>query len=157
MHMEQQQCAGCGKQIDVDTPSGDYCSECAAKIRSELALPFQIKQIWTRLSKRLADLPVVTLALVALNVAVYLFIETHSVSGYGQSLSAVLEMYGTSVIHGQWWRLVTSAFLHIRLQHLIANVVFLCILGWAAEHLIGHVNLLFLWITSGIAGSIAEL
>src|SRR5215467_4825611 len=82
-------------------------------------------------------------------VAVYLFIS--------QSLSAVLEMQGTSVIKGQWWRLLTAAFLHVRLSHLVGNVLFLCILGWAAEQIIGHVNLLLLWITSGLAGSIAEL
>jgi len=82
-------------------------------------------------------------------VAVYLFIS--------QSLSAVLEMQGTSVIKGQCWRLLTAAFLHVRLSHLVGNVLFLCILGWAAEQIIGHVNLLLLWITSGLAGSIAEL
>jgi rhomboid protease GluP len=105
----------------------------------------------------LEGLPVVTLALVALNVAVYLFIETHSVSGNGQALAAVLEMRGTNVVQGQWWRLLTSAFLQIQLMHLVGNAVFLCILGWVAERLIGHGNLLLLCITSGIAGSIAEL
>ena len=147
--MEKQQCANCGKQIEVETSSGDYCSECAAKIRSELALSFQIKPVVTRLSKASAGLPFVTLALVVLNVTVYLF--------FSQSFSAVLEMHGASVIKGQWWRLLTAAFLHIRLSHLVGNVVFLCVLGWAAEQLIGHVNLLLLWITSGIVGSIAEL
>jgi len=82
--MEKQQCARCGKQIEVDTSSGDYCSECAAKIRSELALSFQLKPVLPWLRKRSARLPFVTLALVVLNVAVYLFIS--------QSLSAVLEM-----------------------------------------------------------------
>lgn len=155
--MEKQQCAQCGKQIDANTPLGEFCSECAAKIRSELALSFPIKQIWIWLSKRLVRLPVVTLALVAVNAGVYLFIKTNSVSGYGQSLPVVLEMHGASVIHGQWWRLLTSAFLHIRLSHLIGNVVLLCVLGRAAEQVIGRVKLVLLWMTSGIAGSIAEL
>src|SRR5215469_942838 len=155
--MEMQQCAQCGKRIDINRPYGDFCSECAAQIRSELALSVQTKQVWVWLSERLAGLPVVTLALVVVNACVYFFIKTNSVSGYGQTLEAILEMHGANVIHGQWWRLLTSAFLHMELLHLISNVVFLCVLGWVAESVLGHVKLLLLWIASGIAGSIAEL
>jgi rhomboid protease GluP len=87
---------------------------------------------------------------------VYLFIAT-DVSGRGQTPVAVLQMHGASVINGEWWRLLTSAFLHVRLAHLISNTVLLCILGWMAEPLLGHANLLMLWVTSSVGSSIAQL
>jgi rhomboid protease GluP len=155
--METQPCMQCGRQIDTPALSGEFCSECAATIRSELTLSFQVKQFWTRLSEWLAYLPVVTLFLVAVNVAVYCFIEANVYLGRGPTFVAVLEMHGASVIHGQWWRLLTYAFIHLKLLHLISNAVLLCLLGWVAESIFGHAKLLLLWIISAMAGSIALL
>jgi rhomboid protease GluP len=155
--MAIQQCVHCGRETESDSLSGDFCSECAAKIRSELALSFQVKRIWYWLRIKSARLPFVTFFLTALNVAVYCYLSTNSRAGNGSSLTAFLEMHGERVIQGEWWRLLTSAFLHVNLSHLISNVAFLFLLGWVAEREFGHLKLLLLWITSGIAGSIAEL
>ncbi|GEM_PF-3850752 len=66
-------------------------------------------------------------------------------------------IYGASVIHGQWWRLLTYASLHLNLPHLIDNTPFLCILGFMVEPAIGPGSLFLLWIVSAIGGSIAQL
>jgi rhomboid protease GluP len=157
MNMGQQQCAGCGRQIDADTLSGDFCSECAAKLRSELALSFQFNQIWIQIRERAARLPIATLFLVSINVAVYCLVATNSASMPGPALSLVLEMRGAGAIQGQWWRLFTSTFLHLWLVHLVSNVVFLLFFGSMVESLFGHLRLLLLWMACGIGGSIAEL
>jgi rhomboid protease GluP len=157
MKMETQPCTQCGGQIDAPALAGEYCSECAAKIRSELGLSFQVKNFLTLVSESSAHLPVVTLFLVALDVAVYCYIETNIYLGHGPAFVAVLEMHGASVIHGQWWRLLTYAFIHLRLLHLISNAVLLCLLGWVVEPMFGHAKLLLLWVISAIAGSIAQL
>ena len=154
--MDNQLCAQCGIQLEADSSSGDFCPECAAKIRSELALAFQLKRVWIWLRDRSAHLPLVTLLLVAINVAVYCYIAANSPSG-GRNLETFLEMHGARVIQGEWWRLLTSAFLHLNVFHLISNAIFLCFLGWASESVFGHAKLLLLWLTSGIAGSIAGL
>lgn len=149
--MESPECARCGKQIITSALSGDFCSECASKIRGELALSFQIKHAWIQLRKPLWGLPFVTLALVMVNIGVYLLVKG------SPELSLVLEMNGRSVIHGQWWRLLTAAFLHLSTLHLVLNCIFLCVLGSTVERVTGHSKLLLLWIASGVAGSLAEL
>lgn len=155
--MQMQQCGHCGREIDSDSLSGDFCPECAAKIRSELALSYQLKKIWVWLRERSAHLPFITFFLAALNVGVFCYLATNSQTGSGSTLQALLEMHGERVIQGEWWRLLSSTFLHLNLSHLISNVVFLCLLGWLAEREFGHLRVLLLWIASGIAGSNAEL
>jgi rhomboid protease GluP len=153
---KQQQCADCGRPIETDTLSGDFCSECAAKLRSELALSFQLNHFWIQIRKRATRLPIVTLFLVAINFAIYCVASTNSASMPGPVLS-LLEMRGAGEIQGQWWRLLTSAFLHLTFAHLISNVVFLFLLGWIAESLFGHLRILLLWMACSMGGSIAEL
>jgi rhomboid protease GluP len=155
--MDQQQCAGCGRQFDTDTLSGDFCSECATKLRSELALSFQLKRIGIRIRERLARLPIVTLLLVSINVVVYCLVTTNSRWTPGPPLSLALEMRGAAAIQGQWWRLLTSFFLHLTFVHLISNVILLFFLGWIAELLFGHLRFLVLWMACGIGGAISEL
>jgi rhomboid protease GluP len=157
VNSRQNQCAGCGTQIDNNTLSGDFCSECADKVRSELALSFQFNQIWVQIREGLTRLPIVTFLLVSINVAVYCLVNINSDWTPGPSLSLVLEMRGISAIQGQWWRLLTSAFLHLNFGHLSSNVVFLLFLGWMAESLFGHLRLLVLWTACGIGASIAAL
>jgi rhomboid protease GluP len=64
--------------------------------------------------------------------------------------------YGPAVLHGEWWRLVTSMFLHGGLLHLALN-------GWALYQLaglfeiwLGSARLLLVYFVSGIAGSLAS-
>jgi rhomboid protease GluP len=153
----QNQCAGCGTQIDNGTLSGDFCSECADRVRSELALSFQLNQIWIQIREGLTRLPIVTFLLVSINVGVYCLVTINSDWTPGPPLSLALEMREIGAIHGQWWRLLTSAFLHLTFGHLSSNVVFLLFLGWMTESLFGHLRFLVLWTTCGIGASIAGL
>jgi membrane associated rhomboid family serine protease len=156
-NMQTQKCGHCGREIDSDSLFGDFCSECAAKIRSELTLFSQLMRTWMWMRARSAHFPFITLFLVALNAGVYYYLVANSGTGRDSTLQALLEMHGERVIQGEWWRLLTSTFLHLNFSHLISNLAFLCLLGWLAEREFGHSRVLLLWITSGIAGSIAEL
>jgi len=61
------------------------------------------------------------------------------------------------VAHGDWWRLVTSAFLHGGPLHLILNMVALYWFGSLLEQRIGSGRFLLLYIVSGLAGSAGAL
>lgn len=54
---------------------------------------------------------------------------------------------------GQYWRLLTSVFLHIGFTHLLFNTYALFILGKFTEGMFGHVRFLILFIFSGLSGS----
>jgi membrane associated rhomboid family serine protease len=62
-----------------------------------------------------------------------------------------------AVAAGQWWRLVTSLFLHLGLLHLAVNGWALYQLGTLFEIWLGSLRLAVVFFTAGIAGSLASL
>lgn len=58
---------------------------------------------------------------------------------------------------GQWFRLVTSLFLHLDLVHLIGNVVLLLLIGRYLEPLIGRGWFLTTFLLSGISAAFGSL
>jgi membrane associated rhomboid family serine protease len=74
---------------------------------------------------------------------------------------AVLIAYGAQLnqlIHApynQWWRLITSMFVHIDLLHLLMNMFSLLIIGPFVEKLYGSAKFVVFWVVTGLAGSIA--
>lgn len=61
------------------------------------------------------------------------------------------------VAEGEWWRLVTSAFLHSGFVHLGMNMLSLYFLGSFAEISFGRSRFLALYFISGIGGGLAYL
>lgn len=60
-------------------------------------------------------------------------------------------------LDGEWWRLITSTFLHIGLFHLIMNLYALIYIGFVLEPLVGGRRFLLVYILSGLVGSVASL
>ena len=57
------------------------------------------------------------------------------------------------VAHGEWWRIVTAAFLHYGIFHLAVNMYSLYFAGSLLEQLIGRWRFALLYLAAGIAGS----
>jgi membrane associated rhomboid family serine protease len=99
--------------------------------------------------------------LIALNVAVFL---AEVVSG-GQGLNGVSGavvtkgyLYGPAIVHQhQYWRLVTSGFLHEGFLHILFNMFFLWIMGPQLEPAIGRFNFAVVYFVSLLAGSFGAL
>jgi membrane associated rhomboid family serine protease len=60
---------------------------------------------------------------------------------------------GIDLLNGEWWRLITSCFVHIGVLHLIGNLFALAMMGPLAELLWGRSRLLLIYFISGLAGS----
>jgi membrane associated rhomboid family serine protease len=58
---------------------------------------------------------------------------------------------------GQWWRLLSSIFLHFGLLHVAFNMWALYINGIIAERIFGNLRFLFIYLVAGLAGSITSL
>jgi len=102
----------------------------------------------------------ITPSLLALNVAVYaaMVLTGTSVWENGPDLMRWVVNSGPMTIdHQQWWRLLTSTFLHIGIIHLAFNMWVLWGVGWVAERLFGNWMFLIVYILSGLGGSIANL
>eukprot|EP00884_Botryococcus_braunii_P019248 jgi/Botrbrau1/6006/Bobra.104_1s0034.2 len=60
------------------------------------------------------------------------------------------------VVQGEWYRMLTSMFLHAGLLHLGLNSLALAQLGPEAEALLGHFTFLTVYLGAGLAGSTAS-
>jgi membrane associated rhomboid family serine protease len=146
-------CSSCGRPIcpDCMTPTsvGMRCPECArerTKVRTVSSGP---------------TVPVVTRALIAINVLVF-FAETATGGqlggGGGGTVFDKGALYGPFVAQQhEYWRLLTSGFLHAGLLHIIFNMVFLYIMGPMLEPAIGRVNFAVVYFASLLAGSFGAL
>jgi membrane associated rhomboid family serine protease len=135
------------------TPVGMRCPECA-KQRTQV--------------KRLRDMgaiPQVTYALIVINVIAFIA-EGNFSAGRG-SVGSIYEegaLLGSlrgfpdqGVAHGQWWRIVTSGFLHDGLLHIGFNMYILYILGMQLEPLLGRVKFGAIYGVSLLTGSLGAL
>jgi rhomboid protease GluP len=80
----------------------------------------------------------------------------------GSTSKRVLVILGANVPelvlqHGQWWRLLTSMFLHIGLLHLLLNGWVLYQLGSLFEVWFGAGRLLTVYFASGLVGSLVSV
>jgi len=104
-----------------------------------------------------ADPRLVTKILLGINVAVYL-----AVLAKGNELLDQLLMLGRAslypggppegVAEGQWYRLLTSMFLHQQMWHILFNMLGLWWLGGPLEAALGRARYLSLYLLSGLAG-----
>jgi membrane associated rhomboid family serine protease len=144
-------CSECGRPI---------CTECMTMAPVGIRCPEHAggQRVVDRARIGRAAAPV-TFALIALNVAVYLG-ELATGSGVNGDQGWIFEhgvLFGPSVQDGDWWRLMTSAFMHYGPFHLLINMYGLYFAGTLLERAIGRWPFLLLYLVSGLAGSAGAL
>ena len=141
------------KLWELDNDSEGIDSDKPTILKSE----FRTGQGFLRYPKRL---PVVTLVLIVLNVAIFHPLELRLIAS-SQDLSPLIQFgaysYHLIVEDGEYWRLLTSTFLHAHALHLLLNMGILFLLGSLLEGLYGRSRFLFLYLISAIVSSIASL
>ena len=75
----------------------------------------------------------------------------------GRELAAWGSNVSTLTLHGQWWRLLTSLFVHGGIMHLALNMFSLWLLGLMLEQRAGAWRVLAVYLASGIAASWATV
>lgn len=77
---------------------------------------------------------------------------------FGSTLYPRGAMITRSVLSGgQWYRLVSSMFLHADLEHLITNMIALYLAGGVVEQNTGSARFLLLYFVSGIGGNLLSM
>jgi len=96
----------------------------------------------------------ITYSLILVNLTVFLLMTLLG----GSTKIANLVLFGAKVNSlieaGQYWRLVTSMFIHIGFTHLLFNTYALFVLGIFSERMYGHGKFLVIYIFSGIIGAL---
>ena len=94
----------------------------------------------------------VTRVLIAINVLVYIVEVLNGDANGTGSFTAQGALFGPAVAAGEWWRVITSAFLHAGISHIAFNMFALFVIGRDVELLYGHVRMAIIY-AFGIAGS----
>jgi membrane associated rhomboid family serine protease len=131
------------------TPVGMRCPECARQRT-------KVKQL-----RDMATVPRVTYALIAINFLVFLteegqFTLTSSTIHGPVIEKGWLDRFDIS-INDQYWRLVSSGFLHENFLHIGFNMYLLYLLGRLLEPAIGSLRFGLIYFTSLLAGSFGAL
>src|SRR5215470_13321275 len=155
-------CVRCGRPACPEclrsAPVGQQCVECVKEGGRTVRQPTAV------FGGRVVSGAVVTYTLVALNVAFYLvewvypkivdYLALIS-SAYDPTIHAVI-----GVAHGQYYRLLISAFLHEQglsgfgPLHIIFNMWALILLGPSLERLLGRLRFLAVYLLSALGGSV---
>ena len=151
-------CSRCGRPACPEclTPAsvGFHCRECVAQGQAATRPPRTIA------GARLGDKPVVTFALIAVNLAFFLVTALQSRSAMDLSYSELYLRGGlipAEVASGEYWRLLTSGFLHGNLVHLATNMLSLYWLGIPLERILGRGRMLTIYLISLLGASVSVL
>src|SRR5262245_41866800 len=110
--------------------------------------------------------PVVTVALIAVNVIVFLYQlslpepqATHFVFGYGMIPAIVFgdaHLPPTISTLTPWLTVISSMFLHGGVMHIFGNMLFLWVFGNNIEDSLGHARYLAFYLLSGVAAALTQ-
>jgi membrane associated rhomboid family serine protease len=128
-------------------PVGFQCPECVGEASRTVRQPVTV------VGGALITRPYVTYSLIAINVALF------GVS-FIIGINELAENFGMwpfgIVLYGEWWRLLTAAFLHGGLLHVAFNMYVLFALGPTLERVLGHARFVVLYLVAALGGSVAS-
>lgn len=155
-------CVRCGRHACPDclrsAAVGQQCVDCVRDGNRGS------RQATGRFGGKVTDRPTVTYTLVALCVLAYIVeLAYGKIIDYGAMVGGAIDPSIHAVIgvsQGDWYRLLTSAFLHeppgsgIGLAHIIFNMWALIVVGPSLERVLGRVRFLAVYLVSALAGSV---
>lgn len=102
--------------------------------------------------------PYITIGIIAINFILFLLMYIFGKgSTDAQTLVNFGALYKPLVIKGEFYRLITTAFLHIGVIHLLVNSYSLYVIGSQLESFLGKFKYLFVYIVSAICGSLMSI
>ncbi|HLJ16775.1 MAG TPA: rhomboid family intramembrane serine protease [Bryobacteraceae bacterium] len=105
-----------------------------------------------RSTERIYSKPAVTLTLIGINVAVFLY-----QLALGPYVDEFIRRFGIVPDHLHYSSLLTSMFLHGGWLHLLGNMWFLWIFGKSVEDSMGHEKFLGFYLVCGIIAAVAHV
>lgn len=140
-------CSDCGRPIcpdcTIDAAVGQKCPECATPEGRHRTVV--VRDRWR---VGFATAPV-TLTLIVLNVLIFVLGRSPEVNA---DLVRDFAQVKPLVADGEWWRVISAAFLHGSLFHVGINMYILYLLGPQLERQVGSATFLALYLASAATG-----
>ena len=156
-------CSLCGRKLPPFTFGKQICQWCVhhqavqrGEIPDDAPQPVMAAP-WTRSQSGMS----VTKLFFGMNVAVFVGMVVAGVPIGGDPTGEQLLHWGANAgpytLAGQWWRLLTSVFVHIGIIHIGFNMWCLWSLGALCESLYGSWTFGAVYLICGVAGSVASV
>ena len=151
-------CSDCGRpscgECMTPAPVGQRCPEHSGKPQGTRRISAGVRRGAFEGTGAL-----VTKTLLAVNVLIYVITAAQGggLNAPGGKLFRDWVLFGPAVANGDWWRLITSAFLHANLLHIAFNMYFLWFVGSAVEQALGRGRFILIYFVSALAGSAGAL
>jgi membrane associated rhomboid family serine protease len=132
----------------TQTPVGIRCPECASRGRIRIRRPGFL----------MGRDPHLTYLLMAINLALFLVTNPRPLSGSSiNQLGGDLALSRHGVADGEYYRLISSAFIHFGVLHIAFNMYALYLLGGALERYAGTLRFGIIYGISALTGSLGAL
>jgi membrane associated rhomboid family serine protease len=126
-----------------DAAVGHQCEEC---VREGAKTVRQPRTVFGGRNKKTT--PVVTYALIAINVVMFVL------DAVSPTMQSELVLRSPAVADGDLYRLLTSAFMHYGITHLLFNMYALYVVGPPLESWLGRLRFTALYLLSALGGSV---
>jgi membrane associated rhomboid family serine protease len=154
-------CSRCGRPACPECLSpasvGFHCRACVAEARAaqRTSAPRTVAGARAHHAQ-----PRITYGLIALNLLVFAVVAAQARSLVDFNASGIFNgslLVPMVVAGGEWWRLVTSGFLHLSVTHIALNMLALYFIGLGLERVLGAWRYLSLYLLSLLGGSAAVM
>lgn len=102
----------------------------------------------------------ITYGIIAINIVVFILMVMDGVSILEPKTADIIRWganYGPLNLSGDWWRLITSVFVHIGIIHIVFNMVALYMAGVYLEPMLGKVRYIVAYLCTGVCASLLSL
>jgi rhomboid protease GluP len=154
-------CRQCGAELPSFTfgETSPICKTCRSQLPTEPRqdAPGSLVPAGTRAASEPSP---ATYALLAINIVIFIAMVASGISFVKPQPGQVLHWgadYGPYTLSGQYWRLITSMFLHFGIIHIFGNMWCLWSLGRLAEKLLGSLSVVGIYLMTGIGASLLSL
>ena len=103
---------------------------------------------------------IMTKLILLICIVMYIILGINSNNFFNIGINALVNFGGNNLLivqSGEVWRLISAAFLHVSLIHLLVNMYSLVIIGTQVETFIGKFKFLFVYLISAICGNLLSL
>jgi len=97
-----------------------------------------------------------TYPLIIINILMFMILEMNGGSTNIETLIEYGAKYNPAIVTGEWWRIITSMFLHIGALHLFMNMLAVYYLGTAVERIYGSFRFIIIYFLAGVVGSLTS-